>query len=182
MNKTCLILMAIFFVLINIGPGNATTIQYIATNLQDSDPNQDLWQYSYLVSDRTFSENTGFTIYYEYGLYDSITPVSAPAKWNIDSWDPDPAFQDNGAYDALALVDDPPLDSPFVVNFVWLGNGEPGPQPFEIYYDDGNTFKILESGTTTSSPVPLPSTLLLLISGLAAGLCNRRSKGPGHLM
>lgn len=159
-------------ILVTTAYAGAVTIQYTATDLPDNDPNQDLWQYSYQVSDYTFSQGIGFTIYFELGLYNSLSPVSSPEGWDVISWNPDPDLPGDGAYDAQAIVDNPSLNAPFVVEFVWLGNeSRPGAQPFEIYeiYDDDN-LHIIETGTTIPAPVPLPSTLLLLLSG-AAGLC-----------
>jgi hypothetical protein len=50
--------------------------------------------------------------------------------------------------------------SGFSVQFVWLGSGTPGAQPFEVY--DPLTFNLLVSGTTTPGPaavIPAASTL-----------------------
>jgi hypothetical protein len=54
--------------------------------------------------------------------------------------------------------------SGFSVEFDFLGAGIPSSQLFDII--DPNTFAVLESGTT--SPVPIPGSIILMLSGLAA--------------
>ena len=149
---------------------NATAISYTATNLTDVNHGEDLWQYSYSVSDNTFAVNTGFTIYFDLGLYDFLDPLptSPNADWDILTWNPDSSIPDDGVYDAYALVDNALLTGVFTVSFVWLGgvNG-PGSQFFEIY--DGIAWNVLEDGFTSSgaTPVPEPVTILLFGIGLA---------------
>jgi hypothetical protein len=80
----------------------------------------------------------------------------------------------DGAYDALALTAGASLAQQFAVSFVWLGGSatSPGSQPFEVYrLDDGIPGPDPETGQT--SPVPEPSTLLLLGSGMAVALRRR---------
>jgi hypothetical protein len=86
------------------------------------------------------------------------------------SFQPDPNVPSDGWYDALALVDHASLEDPFSINFIWLGNGTPGAQDFDI--SDPN-WDVIDSGTT--SVVPLPSTALLLVSGLLAVVGRRLS-------
>jgi hypothetical protein len=122
-----------------------------------------IWQYSYWVSDYTFNSDYGFTVYFDYGLYENITPVSDSFDWDEISWEPDPMLG-AGAYDALALIDSASLADPFTVSFNWLGSGSPWDyvQNYEVYYSD--PFQVFETGTTT--PVPEPGTILLLGSGI----------------
>jgi len=56
------------------GLANAATISYTATDLTDVNIGEDLWQYSYTVSDHTFTADTGFTIYFDLGLFDHLDP------------------------------------------------------------------------------------------------------------
>ena len=150
---------------------NATTINYTATDLTDINPGEDLWQYSYSVSDNTFAADTGFTVYFDLGLYDLLdpSPTVPNADWDVLTWDTDPSLPGDGAYDAYALVDNASLADTFSVSFAWLGGGTgPGSQFFEVYYD-GPSWTILEDGFTTSgaAPVPEPATMLLFGTGLA---------------
>ena len=153
------------------GLANATAISYTATDIADINPGEDLWQYTYSVSDNTFTADTGFTIYFDLGLYDFLDPLpSAPnADWDILTWNPDSSLPDDGAYDAYALVDNASITDMFSVNFAWLG-GETGPgsQYFEVY--DGLTWSVLEDGftSTVAAPVPEPATMLLFGTGIAS--------------
>ncbi|MEM2951183.1 MAG: PEP-CTERM sorting domain-containing protein [Nitrososphaeria archaeon] len=132
------------------------------------------WQYRYWVSDYTFNTNDGFTIYFEYGLYENIIPVSDSTDWDEISWEPDPLLG-AGAFDALALTDGASLAQPFIVRFNWLGTGTPLDfiQNFERY--NLYPFQILETGTTV--PVPEPSIISLLGLGIASmGIFYRKIK------
>ena len=156
-------------VLLTIFAGNsyATIISYQATNLADTTPGQDLWQYSYSVSGYTFNQFYGFTVLFDYLHYSNLgdPPPFVNSDWDPIVLQPDPILMADGTYDALALVDNASLADPFTVSFVWLGSGTPGSQPFQVYDPD---FETIESGRTTSgaAPVPEPATLLLLGSGL----------------
>ena len=145
---------------------NATVINYSATDLTDVNIGEDLWQYSYTVSDNAFAADTGFTIYFDLGLYDFLDPVPAAPNgdWDVLTWNPDLLLPGDGAYDAYALFDNASLADMFNVSFVWLGGTSgPGSQFFEVY--DGFTWSVLEAGATT--PVPEPATMLLFGTGLS---------------
>lgn len=88
-------------------------------------------------------------------------PPFVNADWDILVWQPDSFIPDDGAYDALALVDGASLADSFALNFTWLGSGNPCSQYFEVYDASWNT---VESGPT--SPVPEPATILLVGSDL----------------
>ena len=151
---------------------HAIEILYDATDLVDVSPGEDLWQYSYHISDHTFAMDEGFTIYFDHLLYGALDPfpVAPNADWDVVTWDPDASIPDDGAYDALAWVDGASLADPFEVSFVWLGTSTPGSQYFELYDDAWNTV-----GSGGTAPVPEPATLLLVSSGLL-GLAAFRKK------
>lgn len=179
--KHLMFLFTIFSVVLSITSVGAATISYTATDLTDVNPGEDLWEYSYTLSDHSFAADTGFTIYFDLGFYDLLEPfpVAPNSDWDVITWDPDPALPDDGAYDAYALFDDASISDLFTVSFVWLGIGsEPGSQFFEIY--DGVSWDVLDDGWTTSAavPIPEPSTMLLLSGGLAgiAFFARRRKK------
>lgn len=155
---------------------NATAIiKYTATDLSDVNPGEDLWQYSYTVSNNTFAADTGFTIYFDLGLYDFLDPApTAPnGDWDVLTWNPDPLLPDDGAYDAYALVDNASLADMFTVSFVLLGGSSGlGSQFYEVYYD-GPNWSVHTAGLTQgytpsgAAPVPEPATMLLFGTGLA---------------
>ncbi len=92
--------------------------------------------------------------------------VIAWLKWSIVLLSQDPFTPDDGWFDALALA--PAADPVFRLDFVWLGPGTPGSQPF-VFYDAG--FDITASGMTAPSiPVPSPGSGGLLLAGLCPAL------------
>ena len=148
----------------------ATTIEFEATDLADVNAGEDLWHYSYRVSDFVFDSDSGFTIFFDYQLYGPLLAAEfVNADWDVLMIQPDLALADDGFYDALAQSDDASLADSFAMTFVWLGPGSPGAQPFEVY---GPGFETLETGTT--APIPEPTTALLILVGLLLFPLTRR--------
>ena len=173
--SVCALCAVGLFLILLASPGStqATTIQFTATDLNDTlGPGGDLWQYNYAVSGLTFPMNYDFSILFSSNLYrDLENPLPPVTDWDILTLQPDPALPADGLYDALALVDNASLANPFTVRFVWLGGSgtTPGAQPFAINEFDaqGNFLRIAESGQTqTLAPVPEPGTFVLLSMGL----------------
>jgi hypothetical protein len=145
-----------------VGSGaSATTISFVATDLPDAAPGEDLWQYAYEVSGRSFAAGEGFSIGFDFDLYAALEnpPPQVSPDWDAITLQPDLNLPDFGIYDALALVDAPALSQSFTVTFAWLGTGTPGAQPFGIY---DATFATIETGLT----VPEATPSLLLLAGL----------------
>ncbi len=162
-------------------PALPATIQYQAV---DINPAQNLWQYDYFVSGTTFTVNQSFTIFFDYHTFSNLQnpQPAASSDWNAIVLQPDLNLPDNGAYDGLALVNDPSLAATFQVQFKWLGSGMPGSQPFTINQFDsaGNLIAVLETGNTVPftppSTVPEPRAGLLFIAGIGALLLWRRAR------
>lgn len=155
--------IVVFISMVSMKTTFAISIVYEATDLSDITPGEDLWQYTYWLSDYTFNTGYGFTIYFDYQLYSNLEdpPPAVNSDWDLIVWQPDPFLPDDGAYDAMALVNNASLADPFTVRFVWLGSGTPGDQYFEVY---DLSFNTVASGQT--APVPEPATFLFLTSGL----------------
>lgn len=174
----------VVLVLIAASPSaTATKIEFVATNLADVTPGQDLWRYDYAVSGRDFLQSEVFDIYFNPTLYMLLT-AGPPANpdWDVlilQQPNPDvlPPFQ-RGIFDAFSLVTSPSLAGTFSVTFVFLGSGNPGSQMFEIFDADSNP---VESGFTSlpgAVIIPEPSTVALCLVGLAAAAIpfRRRSR------
>jgi hypothetical protein len=177
-NVVCGLLLVAAFVLTPSAAG-ATIIEYQATNLTG-----DIWQYDYFVADGLFNAQQGFVVFFDESLYADLLPVTpSPPDWDVLSTNPDIVLQSDGTYDALALVDNPLFAGPFSVSFTWLGlaGSTPGSQIFDVYNLDASGFpESIESGVTslpdTPTPIPEPSTLLLVSAGVVGGWQLRRQR------
>jgi hypothetical protein len=155
----------------------ATAITFTAVDVADTVPGQDLWQYRYTVNG-SFAAFDGFNLEFDAGLYTLLQdPAPAPnGDWSV-LISPDFGLGVSRIYAATALTPSPSLTDQFTLDFVWLGTGAPGSQPFEVF--DGN-FNIVEVGRTNvprgDTPVPAPATLVLVASGLMLLRRTRKSK------
>ena len=160
--------------------GHAQQIQTDAINLPDTTPGQDLWRYNYTLSGFNLQANQGFSVFFNYQQYTNLTnprPIS-DASWNVLAVQPDVGLTADGFYDALALVNSPPTDGPFSVDFVWLGNDTPAiSQSFYIY--NANFQPIFPGTTMVNGGVPEPGTVSLSVLGaglLLGRIAKRRRK------
>jgi hypothetical protein len=150
--------------------GASTQIRYHLTDLGSGK-----WAYDYDITNINLPEPIEeFTIWFDYNLYEnlSVTTVALDppsSSWNEVIWQPEYVLEDDGGYDALALILGIGISetvSGFSVSFDWLGTGHPNAQFYEII--NPNTYETIESGFTT----PEPATLLLL--GLGAVVWRRK--------
>ncbi len=159
-------LALLFAAVLMAGPlvATATVVDFSVTEVSGS-----TWQYNYTISNTTQPGNIGeFTVFFTQGQSSNLSVAASPGNWSSIVAQPDPNLPANGFLDSQALdlgLSPGSSQNGFSVQFTWLGTGTPGSQPFNIV--DSNTFTTLESGNTTLvSPVPLPASSLLLMSGL----------------
>ena len=159
---------ALFF----LPSAEATTITFVATDLTDVNPGENLWQYDYTVSGRNFLQSEFFDIYFDPLLFASLTAGPAPnSDWDVTILQqPNPVNIppfDVGIFDAFALQNIPSLTGSFSVRFVFLGAGSPGSQPFEVFDASAS---LIESSSTSPAvqEIPEPSTTIFLALALAA--------------
>lgn len=155
------------------------SIRYEARDLADVNVGEDLWEYSYFFSGFNFQAGQGFSLYFDPRFYSRLQNArpSLSVDWNMIAVQPDVVLQAPGFLDGLALVSQPSTGVPFQVTFVWLGQGAPGGQPFDIH---DASFATLISG---ASVVPEPGSLLLgglgglvLVGSRVWGMPKKRSK------
>jgi len=147
-----------------------TQIRY---DLTDLGPGR--WEYTYEVSNINLAVPIEeFTIWFDYGLYQNLlitTPDPPAGNWDEIVWQPEPLLWDDGGYDAIARNHSIGVGENvhgFSVSFDWVGQGEPGPQHYEIV--NPVTYNTIVSGYT----VPEPLTVLLL--GMGALIVHVRLK------
>lgn len=147
-------------------PGNATVIDYVATQLTGNK-----WRYDYHVTNNTLSVPiTEFTIFFHRNFYSNLSVASSPADWDALVAQPDPAIPADGFFDALAIpipllpvgIFPGGTAAGFAVVFDYLGANSPGRQHFDIVDE---RFNVVDSGFT-GSPVSSPATLALILAGI----------------
>ena len=104
--KLMLTALFLFFLLMPIAISGATTILYEATDLADTTSGEDLWQYTYTVSDFVFDTDYGFTIFFDYQLYANLEdpPPSVNSDWDPIVWQPDSSIPDEINVVKLAYI------------------------------------------------------------------------------
>jgi hypothetical protein len=161
-------------------PAQAIVISYDLIGLGS---NQYRYEYS-VTNDGTLASGAAielFDIMFDPATYLESSLTISTATPLASDWDEIILASAPGvsvAYDALALaggIANGTSVSGFSVDFIWIGTGVPGGQPFEIY--DPVNFALLESGNTLNA-VPAPAALWLLVSGSAALMALGRSKRP----
>jgi hypothetical protein len=178
-----LVALTLFCCVIAPAGASAAVIRYEALDLADAVPGQDSWQYRYEVSGFSEGAGSGFSILFDEALFSQleVLPLPVSSDWDVIALQPDLNLPDQGRYDALALTDAPSIADPFVVNFIWIGQGAPGSQPFELYDPAFQTIAVgetilKEAHPGDPAPIPEPDAVLLMgisLLGLRAWL--RRS-------
>lgn len=141
-------------------------------------------RYNYGISGGSFDTFQSFDILFDESLYTQLTNGIAPVDFDVLVLQPDLALASDGHYEAMALFTNPPLSGIFQVDFVYLGAGQPGSQPFLInqYDANGDLVSVLSQGTTVpfgEQVIPEPSTLSFVVGGMAAAALIRRRRRAG---
>jgi hypothetical protein len=164
---------------LSAGSLSAANVSFQITNL-----GQNFYQYSYAVSGIQFQVNQELDIRFDPSLYGSLSNGVAPAGFDLLLLQPNNPPGVDGDYSALSLVNNPSLSGIFSVKVLYLGNGQPGAQPFFINQldDSGRLLSVVTQGNSsqagggTQTPEPAAWTLAgagFLIGGLWRTLRRR---------
>ena len=146
----------------------SAAVTYTATDLADTVPGQDQWRYTYTISAPLplfHSVNLLFSplLYADLAVSGSSTGLSPVVS------QPDTLLPADGQLTVTATTGIPIGATETVdLDFIWLGGGVPGSQPYELL-DDG--FSIIEPSPRLtrlagSLSIPEPASLGLLALGL----------------
>jgi hypothetical protein len=150
----------------------AVSIQYSVVHVSGN-----VYQYVYSITNSGSSASPVqlFDILFDTSLYQEsslqiVTPNPLHTQWSEQLLASAPSVP--AAYDALSLTGGIPPGSTvsgFSVQFIWLGSGTPGGQPFQVF--DATTFAVLQTGQTFSPlTIPTASTLSLSLIGLGLSI------------
>ncbi len=148
-------------------------VTYAQTDLPDLVPGSDLRRYDYKLTGYTFNAGDSLSVYFGYGLYRDIHPVSGPPGWLIDAAEPDPLLGPGIFVAQSPAADDSPSFA-FAVSLVWTGTGAPAEQTYQIL---GPEFNNIAGGITEATAVPEPAPIALLLAGIALVAVARRTRG-----
>jgi hypothetical protein len=159
----------------------AASVSYQATNLTDLVAGQDLWQLEYTVTG-PFGKDESIDLLFNPDQYTSIQLSGIAPADSLDplSSQPDPQLLTDGQLLLTSLAERPlAFKAKVAVRFVWLGQADPGSQPFQ-WLD--NSFNPIASGQTSlTSPVPESASLPLALTGfsLVWGIAAMRRRATG---
>jgi hypothetical protein len=177
--KSCGFCAAIILLLSIQAPASTVLMSYDVTGLGGN-----VYRYDYSIyNNGTLGAGVPillFDVLFDPAIYQEsslsiVTPSSLQAQWSellLASAPGVPAL-----YDVMALnggIPDGSTVSGFAVQFAWLGQGDPGFQPFKIYSPDD--YVLLQSGDTVNTGVPEPSVFCVLGISLAYGAWKIRRR------
>ncbi|WP_374476422.1 MYXO-CTERM sorting domain-containing protein [Zoogloea sp.] len=140
-------------------PASAATssVDFIATDLTDVTTGRDLWHYKYLIKRQSLPSLFAVNLIFSPSLYGNLTVTGFSSGLSVLDTQPDPGLPADGLIIATALYGAVFDGSETVdLDFVWLGNGDPESQYFEILDD---SFNIVLVAQTAKPSVPPPQSL-----------------------
>src|SRR5438309_110376 len=160
--------LALCSLMASAGCLSAATITFQSSDLPDITPGQDLRRDVYSIGGITLQANEEIDIRFDPALYGTLSNGVAPPDFSLLLLQPNTPPGTFGDYSALSNVNNPSLAGPFSVDFVFLGTGAPGSQPFfiNLYDRNGRFLRTVESGFTTSPGAAVPEPATLVISAL----------------
>jgi hypothetical protein len=161
-----LLLLAVAIAL-SAGSLTAGTIWSTTTSLGGNSYRND---YSFNFS---LLQNQEVDIRFDPALYSGLNNGTANSDFRLSLLQPGNPSGAFGDYSILALIDNPSLVGPFSVEFMFLGAGLPGAQPYFVHQFDPtghNIIGTLESGNTAPEPA---SWLLAGVGLFVSGLLRR---------
>jgi hypothetical protein len=162
----------------------ATTLSAVTVDFQVADLGQNVYRLSYLISGIQILIDQEVDIRFDPALYGLLSSAVAPPGFDLLLLQPDNPPGTFGDYSALALMDNPPLSTPFEVNVHFLGMGRPGTQPFFINQLDaaGNIASVVTQGNTEApggTALPEPAAwafgLIGILTCVVLGILRRRA-------
>ena len=124
-----------------------------------------LLRYTYYLSDIALQCDQELNIRFDPALFGSLSNGTGSPGFDVLLFQPNQPAGAFGDFSALSMMDQTSETSRFSVDFLYLGSGVSGPQPYFINQFDANGgFRTLESGFTSpaqTAPVPEPGTLAL---------------------
>jgi hypothetical protein len=146
----------------------ALILQYDVSGVGTSPLGDPIYRFTYTLSGGTLDANQEVEIRFDPALYGELFNESASADFDVLIFQPNNPPGSAGIYSALALVSNPALLPPFIVEATYLGPNTPPVQDFVInFYDELGNVHVVEEGTTVAL-VPEPATLATV--GLILGL------------
>jgi hypothetical protein len=133
---------------------------------QISDLGSNVYRYNYFLSDIAFLANQELDIRFAPHVYGTLSNAQAGVAFAVVLIQPNNPPGSFGDYLALSLVNNLRLGGPFSVDFVLLGAGVPGAQPFFINQFDANGNYLSTPLAGFTEQVPEPGSILLCGLGL----------------
>ena len=149
-------------------PVHALTLHYQAVDLPDTIAGSDLWRYDYQLGGSVGSFES-VNLLYSPMSYSDLDLKSAldSSRWSSLVIPPAPAGPADGILSLTAVAPQGASEQTnFALEFIWLGSGTPGAQPFELLDD---SFNVIASGSTVplgTPAIPEPGSLPLLAGAL----------------